>query len=176
MHLGLATLKGVYYAEMCNNPVEVVFMDTEPDERNKGTGEICPTGDWIEQLNQIVQKPASEGLKQLSEALFAKELCLFDESSFPKYAARLFLCYHEEGLNELARQFQFCDSLKQSNAVLGTIYLASKKKYLDPRVLSKDSQRLKEPLISDSMVKVAHAMLVDIISQSIDQPDLFEVA
>lgn len=175
MHLGLATLKGVCYAEMCNNPVEVVFMDTEPDERNKDTGEICPTGDWIEQLNQIVQKPAGEGLKRLSKGLFTEGFCLFDKFSFPKYVARLYLCYQEAGIQELGRVLQICSRPKHFNAILGTIYFASKKKYFDPKVIPvADNQRLIEPPISDNMANVASEMLFSIVSQSIENPETFE--
>lgn len=149
-------------------------MDMEPDEDHKDAGKICPTGDWIEQLNHIAKEPDYKGLSRLSEVFFTEDFCVFEKFSFPKYAARLFLCYQEAGLQELARLIQACSRPKHFNAILGTIYLASKKKYLNPLVPDKDCRRLVEPPISDSMAKVAHEILFNIVSQSIDCPEMFE--
>lgn len=152
-------------------------MNVEPDEHNKDASEICPMDDWIdwiEQLNHIAKEPGYKGLNRLSEVFFTEDFSVFEKVSFPKYAARLFLCYQEAGLQELARLIQASSCPKHSNAILGTIYLASKKKYLNPLVPDKDYQRLVEPPISDSIAKVAHEVLFNIVSQSIDCPEMFE--
>jgi hypothetical protein len=131
--------------------------------------------DWIGTLNDISENPTTENKALLKRIFFTRELCVQEKFSFSKYAARIFLCFGKPGIDDLVEIFQKDEtSPKHTNAILGTLFFASKKQYFDPNVTPSEKKRLKKPQITDELAKYAEIKTFDLISICINTPDLFD--
>lgn len=136
---------------------------------------LDPSGDWVDQLNKIGDNPNQEKYEFLKTNFRTEGFCLFDKFSYPRYAARFFLYYQTQGIDDLCNFF-FIEDIrpKYRTAILETLYFASKKQYSDPGLMLSEKPLLKNPPISDELADYSHKKLFDIISLSIENSDIFD--
>lgn len=128
----------------------------------------------ISEINHLIENPNSENIKKLTDLLKVKDDDLYGKHIIPKYVSRVLLFLGKEGVTILADVFKEAPGLIYPTSILECLFNVSNKYHTDLMFLSNDNDYVLTPEITNEIALFASEMLQDLVSQSLEDRDLFE--
>ncbi|MGD9968915.1 MAG: Shedu immune nuclease family protein [Sulfuricurvum sp.] len=119
----------------------------------------------------LVEEDSKESLEKISEFLLKKEFDTFDKHNFPYFACHALLQKGPRGIDKLIEILERIDGSIYPNAIVRSLWMASKGKLYKPLFSSICSQ-LSTPLTQETMDYAREAFLTFVIKGHVD-PETF---
>lgn len=127
----------------------------------------------FQHCNSLIADPTAENIEALKEFLLVKDPRLFGKHSVPKYVSRLFILLGREGFEMLEDLVKAAPGSIYPTSILSTIYAASRGKLLDIPMIDNNADFILKPEITSELSKFAQETLVNIVTESLHDEDLF---
>ncbi len=131
--------------------------------------------EFLEFVKRLIDNPTDESLRTLDSLLLTKCSHTYLKHAIPKYVARVFLAWKEDGLRRLVGLLKRAPGHIYPLSILLTIYYASQKRYCPLFFIDEAHPLVLSPLITDEMAALALRLFKDFVIQSQRDMDLFQL-